>query len=89
MLAFLAGAFGALCAMILFDHKTNHRSFLICANSSEATITAKFDTKEAGISPDVAKVWFEDRTIKLQKGVFEDTFEPNGVHVYELKGLFD
>ncbi len=29
-LAFLAGAFGALCAMILFEHKTNHKSFLIC-----------------------------------------------------------
>ena len=65
------------------------RQFLICANSSEATITAKFNASEAGISPDVAKVWFEDRTIKLQNGVFEDTFGPNAVHVYELKGLFD
>ena len=31
----------------------------------------------------------EDRTIKLDKGIFEDTFGPNAVHVYELKGLFD
>ncbi|MBR4675837.1 MAG: hypothetical protein IKP00_15365 [Victivallales bacterium] len=76
-------------AISVLYKQLGNKSFLICANSSEATITAKFDTKEAGISPDVAKVWFEDRTIKLQKGVFEDTFEPNGVHVYELKGLFD
>ncbi|MBR4219742.1 MAG: hypothetical protein IKR81_01225 [Victivallales bacterium] len=65
------------------------RQFLICANSSEATITTRFNTADAGISPDVAKVWFEDRAIKLDKGIFEDTFGPNAVHVYELKGLFD
>ena len=65
------------------------RSFLICANSSEATLTVRFNTSEAGISPDVAKVWFEERTIKLDRGLFEDTFGPNAVHVYELKGLFD
>ena len=65
------------------------RQFLICANSSLSNITVSFDTKEAEISPDVAKVWFEDRTVKMQKGVFEDTFAPNAVHVYELKGLFD
>lgn len=29
-LSFLAGAFGALCAMILFRHKTNHLKFTIC-----------------------------------------------------------
>lgn len=28
--AFLDGAFGALCAMIFFKHKTLHKSFLIC-----------------------------------------------------------
>ena len=30
LFAFLGGAFGALCAMVLFRHKTIHRSFLIC-----------------------------------------------------------
>ena len=29
-LTFLAGAFGALCGMILFEHKTKHKSLLIC-----------------------------------------------------------
>lgn len=28
--AFLGGAFGALCAMIFFKHKTLHKKFLIC-----------------------------------------------------------
>ena len=27
---FLGGAFGALCAMIFFKHKTLHKTFLIC-----------------------------------------------------------
>lgn len=30
LLAAFGGAFGALCAMILFRHKTLHKSFLIC-----------------------------------------------------------
>lgn len=30
LFSFLGGAFGALCAMIFFRHKTLHRSFLIC-----------------------------------------------------------
>lgn len=29
-LSFVGGAFGALCAMLLFRHKTKHTSFLIC-----------------------------------------------------------
>lgn len=28
--AFFGGAFGALCAMIFFRHKTAHMSFLVC-----------------------------------------------------------
>jgi len=28
--SFLLGAFGALCGMMLFRHKTQHTSFLIC-----------------------------------------------------------
>ena len=28
--SFLGGAFGALCAMIIFRHKTNHKKFTIC-----------------------------------------------------------
>lgn len=27
---FLGGAFGALCGMILFNHKTRHTLFLVC-----------------------------------------------------------
>ena len=30
LFAFLGGAFGALCGMILFKHKTLHKMFLIC-----------------------------------------------------------
>ena len=30
LFAFLGGAFGALCGMILFKHKTLHKKFLIC-----------------------------------------------------------
>ncbi len=30
LFSFLGGAFGALCAMILFRHKTRHKLFLIC-----------------------------------------------------------
>ena len=30
LFAFLGGAFGALCGMILFKHKTMHKMFLIC-----------------------------------------------------------
>lgn len=30
LLSFLGGAFGALCGMILFKHKTLHKMFLIC-----------------------------------------------------------
>lgn len=30
LFALLGGAFGALCAMIFFKHKTFHRKFLIC-----------------------------------------------------------
>ncbi len=30
MFAFLFGAFGALCGMIFFRHKTMHKMFLIC-----------------------------------------------------------
>lgn len=30
LFSFLFGAFGALCAMILFKHKTLHKIFLIC-----------------------------------------------------------
>lgn len=30
LFAFLGGAFGALCAMILFRHKTQHKLFMIC-----------------------------------------------------------
>lgn len=30
LFSFLCGAFGALCAMIFFKHKTLHKMFLIC-----------------------------------------------------------
>lgn len=30
LFSFLGGAFGALCAMIFFRHKTNHKKFTIC-----------------------------------------------------------
>lgn len=30
LFSFFGGAFGALCGMILFKHKTLHRMFLIC-----------------------------------------------------------
>lgn len=30
LFAFLGGAFGALCGMIFFRHKTLHKMFLIC-----------------------------------------------------------
>ena len=30
LFSFLCGAFGALCAMILFKHKTLHKMFQIC-----------------------------------------------------------
>lgn len=30
LFAFLFGAFGALCAMILFKHKTKHFKFIVC-----------------------------------------------------------
>lgn len=30
LFSFLGGAFGALCAMIFFRHKTLHKMFLIC-----------------------------------------------------------
>ena len=30
LFAFLGGAFGALCGMIFFRHKTLHKKFLIC-----------------------------------------------------------
>lgn len=30
VLSFVGGAFGALCAMIFFKHKTSHRKFVIC-----------------------------------------------------------
>lgn len=30
LFSFLGGAFGALCGMILFKHKTLHKMFLIC-----------------------------------------------------------
>lgn len=30
LFSFLCGAFGALCAMILFKHKALHKMFLIC-----------------------------------------------------------
>lgn len=30
LFAFLGGAFGALCGMILFRHKTLHKKFVIC-----------------------------------------------------------
>lgn len=30
LFTFLGGAFGALCGMILFKHKTLHKMFLIC-----------------------------------------------------------
>lgn len=29
-LAFLGGAFGAMCSMLMFRHKTKHKSFTIC-----------------------------------------------------------
>lgn len=29
-LSFVGGAFGGLCAMVFFQHKTKHTSFLIC-----------------------------------------------------------
>lgn len=29
-LSFVGGAFGALCAMVFFQHKTKHTSFLVC-----------------------------------------------------------
>lgn len=28
--AFVGGAFGALCGMIFFNHKTRHTAFLVC-----------------------------------------------------------
>ena len=30
LLAFVGGAFGALCAMVIFAHKTLHKKFVIC-----------------------------------------------------------
>lgn len=30
ILSFLGGAFGALCAMVMFRHKTLHKKFTIC-----------------------------------------------------------
>lgn len=29
-LSFVGGAFGGLCAMVFFQHKTKHTSFLVC-----------------------------------------------------------
>lgn len=30
LFSFLGGAFGALCAMVFFRHKTLHKTFLVC-----------------------------------------------------------
>lgn len=30
LLSFIGGAFGALCAMVIFAHKTLHKKFVIC-----------------------------------------------------------
>lgn len=30
LVAFLGGAFGALCGMVIFHHKTQHKKFLVC-----------------------------------------------------------
>jgi hypothetical protein len=58
------------------------KQFLICANSADADVSAKFNAKGASS----CQVWFENRTLPMDgDGTFADVFKPFDVHVYELK----
>jgi hypothetical protein len=55
------------------------RSYLLAANSAEATVRAKLTVEKAGR---VVDVMFEDRKVDASSGTFNDEFGPYAVHVY-------
>ena len=70
----------------LLAKKDGSKRYLLCVNSTLNDITVEFKLDEAA---DEAKVLFENRSVPVRKQAFTDTFAPYGVHVYELKALFE
>ena len=69
---------------IVFQHKIcDNDDYLIAANESKETITAKWTTPFREKKVFVA---FENRQVKLLNGAFNDVFKPNEVHVYSTTG---
>ncbi len=59
--------------------------YFIAANASGDQVKARFAVK--GLStgrPPVMQVLEEERSLKLEKGSFVDTFKPYAVHIYEM-----
>ena len=61
--------------------RVGDKQYLICANSAKAGVMASFKVNGATS----CDVWFENRKVTVSGGVFEDSFTPYAVHVYELK----
>ncbi len=58
------------------------KTYVIAVNVTRAQATPTFQLAECGST--MAKVWKENRTVKVLNGSFPDTFEPLAVHVYVL-----
>ena len=65
--------------------------FLIAVNGFDSPVKARFTVPVpvGGLAADGAAVRFEHRLVEVKDGVFEDSFAPYAVHLYELPFAVD
>ena len=66
--------------------QTESGYFLIAVNGFNSPIKARFKVPvpDGGLAADGASVRSEHRLVAVENGVFEDSFEPYAVHLYEI-----
>ena len=62
------------------------KTYLIAANPASVPLKAKLLLPSGYRSK--AKVWFEERTVPVRKGIIADSFDRYARHVYELEGTW-
>jgi hypothetical protein len=73
-------------ALHLSLRQTDSGYFLIAVNGLNSPIKARFKVPvpDGGLAADGASVRSEHRLVAVENGVFEDSFEPYAVHLYEI-----
>ena len=73
-------------ALHLSLRQTESGYFLIAVNGFNSPIKARFKVPvpDGGLAADGAAVRSEHRLVAVKNGVFEDSFEPYAVHLYEI-----